>query len=321
MYEIKKIKTDVHPTTAYLLLGEGCVMNCSFCPQSRTSSGGASRLGRVTWPSFTREDLKEGLKEAEGNNIKRVCLQGVRQGDKQESLLRTIKEIKNNSSLPLCISAWIKKPQEAEELFAAGADRLSIALDVVNPDAYKDIKGGSYKERLQLLLNCARRWPGKISTHIIIGVGETEEETVAIFDKLIKENVTIALFAFTPIKGTPLGSSAPPKIERYRRMQAALYLLKNKVIDYAAMNFKKGVLTGYGVPISDLREYLKGGSAFLTSGCPDCNRPFYNESPGSVLYNYPRPLTLEEEEAAVDCVLAGLEEGGNEVAGNLAFNS
>jgi biotin synthase-related radical SAM superfamily protein len=49
----------------------------------------------------------------------------------------------------------------------------------------------------------------------------------------------------------------------------------------------------------DLAETLADGVAFQTSGCPDCNRPFYNERPGGPLYNYPRPLTPAEVSRAV----------------------
>ena len=41
------------------------------------------------------------------------------------------------------------------------------------------------------------------------------------------------------------------------------------------------------------------GEPFQTSGCPDCNRPFYNEQPGGPLFNFPRPLEAEETEQAV----------------------
>jgi biotin synthase len=47
------------------------------------------------------------------------------------------------------------------------------------------------------------------------------------------------------------------------------------------------------------RGLLKG-EAFETSGCADCNRPYYNEQPGGPLYNYPRPLTSEETERAIE---------------------
>jgi biotin synthase len=41
------------------------------------------------------------------------------------------------------------------------------------------------------------------------------------------------------------------------------------------------------------------GEPFQTSGCPDCNRPFYNEQPGGPLYNYPRPLMAGEVARAI----------------------
>ncbi|MCW3977503.1 MAG: radical SAM protein, partial [Candidatus Bathyarchaeota archaeon] len=31
-----------------------------------------------------------------------------------------------------------------------------------------------------------------------------------------------------------------------------------------------------------------------TSGCPGCNRPYYNERPGGPLYNYPRQPLPDE---------------------------
>jgi len=39
---------------------------------------------------------------------------------------------------------------------------------------------------------------------------------------------------------------------------------------------------------------LGTGEAFRTSGCPGCNRPYYNERPSGPFYNYPRGLTEEE---------------------------
>ncbi|HDI74230.1 MAG TPA: hypothetical protein ENF57_04430 [Candidatus Korarchaeota archaeon] len=33
--------------------------------------------------------------------------------------------------------------------------------------------------------------------------------------------------------------------------------------------------------------------AFLTSGCPSCNRPFYNERPRGPIYNFPSEDLLD----------------------------
>jgi biotin synthase len=43
-----------------------------------------------------------------------------------------------------------------------------------------------------------------------------------------------------------------------------------------------------------LEETVNSGKPFQTSGCPDCNRPFYNEKPGGPIYNYSKELNVKE---------------------------
>jgi len=56
----------------------------------------------------------------------------------------------------------------------------------------------------------------------------------------------------------------------------------------------EGRILGFGLEEHELSDALKDGQAFQTSGCPGCNRPYYNERPGGPLYNYPHPLTPAE---------------------------
>ncbi|MEM2915121.1 MAG: radical SAM protein, partial [Candidatus Bathyarchaeia archaeon] len=44
----------------------------------------------------------------------------------------------------------------------------------------------------------------------------------------------------------------------------------------------------------ELRKIIRTGEPFKTSGCPGCNRPYYNERPGGPIYNYPRKPTSKE---------------------------
>jgi biotin synthase len=53
-------------------------------------------------------------------------------------------------------------------------------------------------------------------------------------------------------------------------------------------------LIDFGVPEEQIRDVIRTGRPFVTSGCPGCNRPYYNERPGGPLYNYPRPPLPEE---------------------------
>ena len=52
----------------------------------------------------------------------------------------------------------------------------------------------------------------------------------------------------------------------------------------------------FGLSNEALNAIIESGLPFRTSGCPDCNRPFYNEKPSGPIYNYPKKPNKEEIE-------------------------
>ena len=145
---------------------------------------------------------------------------------------------------------------------------------------------------------------GGVSTHIIVGLGETDEELAEMFKRLIDLGILPGLFAFTPIQGTSLEGSIKPPISRYRRIQLLHYLITNRSIHYGNLKFdRRGGVIDFGLSRRELEKIIRSGLPFVTSGCPDCNRPFYNEKPGGPLYNYPRPLNREEIDQIVEVLL------------------
>jgi biotin synthase len=50
-----------------------------------------------------------------------------------------------------------------------------------------------------------------------------------------------------------------------------------------------GELVDFGAANDLLRATIESGEPFRTSGCPNCNRPYYNEKPSGPIYNYPKP--------------------------------
>lgn len=296
-------RMDAYPTTAYFLSGSSCRMHCSFCPRSGGRKEAVSRLGRVTWPEYSFEQVEKALSRAGDRGVKRVCIQSVRHADGIDSILELVERFRRITELPLSMSAWIESEAEVAELFKSGVDRVSISLDVAGPEAYSIIKGGSLQERCELLLSCAGSFPGRMSTHLISGLGESEQELLSLAAGLVAEEVTVGLFAFVPLKGTALEKASPPPLEAYRRVQAALFLLKNRLVPLDSLKFSRGRLVSFGLPAAEVKKNLAGGGAFQTSGCPDCNRPYYNDRPGGVLYNYHRRLNAREIEDALDKVL------------------
>jgi len=188
------------------------------------------------------------------------------------------------------------------QLAEAGVERIGIPLDAASEELFSKVKGrhvgGPYvwAEQFELLSEAVEIFgKDKVSTHLIVGLGETEKEMVETIQKSVDMGVLPALFAFTPISGTVLENNPQPPVPAYRRVQLARHLIFHGITRCEDMGFDgKGCINGFGVDKEVLAEIIQTGNPFLTSGCPNCNRPYYNEKPSGPIYNYPRLLTKKE---------------------------
>lgn len=295
---LKKVKVDALPTTAYLMVGERCRFDCGFCAQARDSSARADLLSRISWPKFDGREFLDGLAIPEAQTVlQRVCFQVVQDEDALEETKEWVKRVKTNSNLPICVSAGPRTLEEVNELLDLGVDHISIALDAATPEIYAQTKSGSWIQRFTLLSEAAEKFPGRMATHLIVGLGESEEEMVRCLQTLYDRGITVALFAFTPVKGTRLEGVKPPEMAHYRRIQVAHDLIRQGLARADHFDFQEGRIIDFKLSIDDLHK-TRGGEPFQTSGCKGCNRPYYNETPGEELYNYPKTLTPRQVEVA-----------------------
>lgn len=306
------MRMDAAPTTAYLMLGERCLRNCAFCTQARDSRADPSALSRVLWPRFAAGDVADAVARAyRDGRIARACFQVTITPGYVVETEQGILELAHRCDVPICTSVMPRRAEDVTLLLAAGAERVTLALDAVCERVYRAVKGGSWAQTKNLLDWCARLYPGRIGTHLIVGLGETEQEMTERIQELDDLNVTIGVFAFTPVDGTLLGTHPRPDLGHYRRMQVALWLIVNKVGRAGDFAYGRGGrLAHYGPVTKHLPALLADGQAFRTSGCPDCNRPYYNERPGGMLYNYPRPLAPEEARTEIETLTRGIAEQG-----------
>lgn len=294
---------DAPPNTAYLMAGGRCRRDCAFCAQAANSKASTRALSRVSWPSWDDEQVLAEVEQAYATGrIERCCLQVT----VSSGYLECVKEIAAliGQQVPLCASVTADADQVGE-LLVSGLEKVGLSLDAASEDAHRRVKRGSLAEALDIIEDAARRFPDRIATHLIVGLGETEEEMLRMIGRLGSLGVTIALFAFTPIAGTALERRRPPSLDRYRRIQVAHQLIVHDLADVEDFAFSpQGRITAFGLPENELRASLGDGEAFETSGCPGCNRPYYNEPPSGPLYNYPRPLTPEETQRAIEEALS-----------------
>ena len=295
---------DALPTTLYMLTYKRgkCSASCAFCPQSKTSSGRADMLSRVIWPEFPTEEVVARIAEAhKKGNVQRVCIQALNYPNIQRDLINITRSIRATCGIPISVSCQPLSRKKIQALAEVGVNRISIALDAATEELFDEVKGASaggpyrWKKHLKSLEEAVQIFGrNNVSTHLIAGLGEQEEDFIKLIQKCVNIGVYPAVFAFTPVPGTIMENNSPPQPESYRRLQLAQYLITHGLSRYGKMRFEKGCLVDFGLQKSNLSKVVKTGEPFRTSGCPGCNRPYYNEHPGGIIYNFPKKLTKNE---------------------------
>jgi len=306
----------VAPTTAHFLTyyNGRCNSNCQFCPQARESTTDLKMLSRVIWPQAELKKVLAALSE-NSNEFKRVCIQAVNYPRVMDDICELVTRVKSVCGLPISVSCQPLKVDDIQKLAGIGVERVSVALDAATPELFERIKGDWYnwESHIQALERARVIFGDRVSTHLIAGLGESEEEMARAIQLLHDRGITIGLFAFTPIAGTALSGRPQPDVSSYRRIQLARFFIINNMSRAELMRFDDGRIAEFGVgqdvlnrthtphEVSQighdvLNRTVASGAPFLTSGCQDCNRPFYNESPRGPIYNYPRKPTPKEIE-------------------------
>jgi len=296
---------NVPPTTAHLMVGGHCMLNCAFCAQARRSMAGAERLSRVTWPPFEAGEVFTRIAQAHRDGIlKRACMQVINSRGAFRLLEDNVSRLRRESAVPLSVASNCLRDREMSALFDMGVDVTGLPLDCATGSLYRRVKEGRWKSALERLFRASAKYPGKIATHLIAGLGETEEEMVLMLELLYGQRIPVGLFAFTPVRGTAMAARPGPEMASYRRIQLAHRIIREGLKGKYA--FKKGKLF-FCENMEELKRLSGYGEAFQTSGCPGCNRPYYNERPGRALYNYPRPLLEAECDEALSMLSSPTE--------------
>ena len=283
-------KNNVEPTTAYLLLERGCAGKCVFCPQS---FGDNEHVSRVVWLEYDLSDIVERLNDSE---FEWICLQTAVYPKLEDDLAVVLSSISRD--IPISVAVSPLSQIEPFKLAEAGVDRIGIPVDGATKSIVEWSKGYSsteWEEFFDYLFTAIEVFgKEKVSTHIIVGLGETDKELSLAFKSFKSIGVNVALFALTPPDKSDLEK---PDMISYRKAQFMCDLLIDNNGTLDSLNFDNdGTLLGTtDSNLENIEWNLE--SALLTRGCPDCNRPFYNEPVSGPWYNYPRKLTKDEVRA------------------------
>ena len=294
---LELVQMDTPPTTAYLQIytEKRCAANCLFCAQAKGSGADITRIARGMYVPADLEAVVRRLKMAyDRGYLARACVQTALYGEWWEDTIYLIKRIRGESGIPVSLSVFPLTERQYGELKALGVNELVIPLDACTPGLFDKIKGNgaggpySWEGHMDGLKRAARIF-GKVGTHLMLGIGETDEEAVRVIDELNGCKINAALFSYTYVPGAQLFLEQDDKdnIRHYRAVQLARYLINEGMASYGDMKFSYGMLTDFGVGKNAIMKIIEDGKAFQTSGCPECNRPMANET-FSRIYNFPR---------------------------------
>jgi biotin synthase len=286
---LRKGRTSAYPTTAHFLTPGKCIYDCAYCTKAKSSTSHPDFMCRITWPAFHEPEVWAALEEDAA--LARACIQVVNRPGCFSTARNWVREIRSRCDIPVSVEVRAERSEIISDVLREGADCVGLPLDVASETLYPNLRGGILEKELELILSSAVEFPGKISTHIIVGLGETDKEVIDVSRRILRTGVPLALFAFTPCKGTRLQTSKPPSLDRYRRIQVATHLISEDPATEFEYD-REGNLSLPSLKEDELREIAD--RAFLTRGCEGCNRPFYNERPGCTPYNYPKRLTEEQ---------------------------
>lgn len=284
---------------------EGCCANCAYCGLQRVREGSYNRKSfiRVPWPLVSLEEIIERCQERP-QQVKRICLSMITHGravkDAQAILERLHRALPQVPLSLLCTPTLLNR-KHLEMYRAIPVDRLGIAVDGASPEIFDRFRGSGVKgphrwDRYWSLFEQAVEvfGPDRVGVHLIVGLGETEEEMIRLMDRIREAGGSTHLFSFFPEPGSRMEKWPQPPAGQYRRCQLARYLIDHDLARASDFSFnQKGQIVSFGLPSQELDRVIQLGIAFMTSGCPDstgrtvCTRPYGDCSPGEDIRSYP----------------------------------
>ena len=205
------------------------------------------------------------------------------------------------------ITPSLFKQSDLEMIKAAGAENTTVAVDAATPELFEKLRGRGVKgphkwaryisgvrEAVAVFGNGRKG----VGVHLIIGLGETEEEAIGFIQECYDMGARVHLFSFFPEKGSAMENRSQPPMDQYRRVQLARYLIDKEEARFERMRFEAGRLVAFGLPGDRIQSIIQKGTVFMTTGCSGCNRPYANETPAQamngLLRNYPFPPGPED---------------------------
>ncbi len=291
---------------------EGCRANCAYCGLARHREAERDYADRnfirVDWPAVPlAQTIDIVARDGAASPFHRMCISMITHPRSDADAVTVLKQWTDRidpATIPVSIlsNPTTMTGEDVKRLHELGADIFTVALDAATPEIFDRTRGKgvqsphSWAKYWEILMD-AREVFGreKFGAHIIVGMGETEHDVLALVQRLVDLGGHSHMFCFFPERGSLMDHLPATPRDQWRRVQLGRYLIDYRGVRVEQMSFDgEGRVTGFGIPQGELDAVIDAGIAFRTSGCPGkfredvsaCDRP-YGDSPPSNIASFP----------------------------------
>lgn len=193
--DVEIIPTLLHaPNQAFVNLQDGCIYDCKFCVTPILTS----KMKKV---KNNDQILKMILKASENKDFQSVAItSGIAESPNETigEIIGVVEKVKENlEDVEIGVEPYILDSKDIDRLQKAGATEIKINIETFDKDIFKKICPNLDYDHILYTLGYAVKifGKGKVSTNILIGLGESDENVLNGVEYFAKRGVVPVLRA------------------------------------------------------------------------------------------------------------------------------
>lgn len=208
------------PEQLFLGLYEYCKIGCKFCPLS---------ISHRNMIHYSLDSIYKDIDDSVGKSYSSIGITtsipyNLSSDDVADEMIFVVQKIREKvgNNIPIGVSTRIPSEEIMRSLKKAGASEIRLNIEVPNQVLSKEMMPNKNLEEIyhSLSIACKVFGRGKVSSNIVLGLGESDQDVICAIRRLAKIGVIATLYPFDPFDSNELVVSefCRPDAERIFRL-------------------------------------------------------------------------------------------------------
>lgn len=194
------------PEQLFLGLYEYCKIGCRFCP-----FGTARVESDIEKVHYSLDSIFRDIDSATNKNYTSIGITtaipfNLSSDDVADELIFTVRKIREKvgSTIPIGVSTRIPSIDKLRQLYESGANEVRLNIEVADEKLAVKLMPNKPQNDIMISLTSAVDvfGRGKVSSNIVVGLGETDSQIVTMVERLAQIGVVATLYPYDPIDCT-----------------------------------------------------------------------------------------------------------------------